>query len=405
MKYSYSPSKLIKIKEQILKDHTVEGVEDGFEVDEELLKLVGHIVSLPPEKLNRYIMILTKKDMKRVAAYIPHNFYGVDLTNLFMAFIQRENEELDHIIFDQWQEAFETKACNLFLAGLVDNSEGFRTMLNDYSISESFFKEMLEAAYIPIFLGPKIAQSGQIGRLKEDEELWGIRTNSRLYKEICDVFYTFCTELDYLDESDEMLCAIARKYINVRGHRLQKPLLINILEKLSVGELEKLPKLAQCFLQITGERNSEKFNDFFQGVSDGLIQKYISWTNIITLNEVFGYDERSNFWKRYNYLSVRRYKASQSVLMETEEYYISEFLGTGMGPIYYYKRDFFEENELRKHFLYSTNPELRSFIYSLWGKPDNKEINIFRQTHQGYWQDSSRRFIASKNITNRNLLS
>ena len=405
MKYSYSPSKLIKAKEIVFLEHTGEGPRWEFEEDEELLKLIGHIANLSSDKLGSYVTALTKKDMKKVAAYIPHNFYNVDLTNLFKAFIQRENDELDRIIFDQWQEAFESKACNMFLSGLVDNSKGFRTILNDHSVSAGFYKEILEAVYIPMFLGPRIAQNGHISALKKDEEFWGIRTNSRLYKEICDVFYTFCNESDYLDESDDSLCAIARKYINVRSHNLQKPLLINLLEKLSVGELEKLPKLAQFYLQITGERNTEKFNGYFQDVSEGLIQKYVSWTNIITLNEVFGYDERSNFWKRYNYISVKRYKASQSVLMETEEYYISEFLGTGMGPYYFYKKEFFEDRKLRRLFLNSSNQALRSEIYSLWGKSYYKDIHLFRDTHQGYWQDRARQFIAVKKITNRNQLS
>ena len=153
--------------------------------------------------------------------------------------------------------------------------------------------------------------------------------------------------------------------------------------------------LIDICLHHTGDINTKKFNNYFVNAPLTIRQKYVNWVNIRKLEITFGNDERSAYWKTYEFINVTKYSFSNSLVMECQNHYIIEFLGAQMGPIYIYNREIFEKH-IVQWLRQSSNSELRSLLYQT-----RDQYALYRKAHLGYWQADVSATIRKYNITHR----
>ncbi len=384
MDFSFTPRRLIQAREDIAIQHPLEREVVLATPDDDLYKLITRLAALEKYQVKKNALALSNKDVQRVTAYLPFNHYKVNMTNLFDIFMYRSTKELCELLYSQWQDSFSNKECNEFLRKLLNYDEKFIMLMRKNNLPEEMFVKLLESKNIPLFFGSMLKSSlGIKSTLAEKVKYWGIRDDSRLFKMIQFLFYTFCLRDDYLMISQPALLAIVKQY-GTTDIRILKQFLINFLKELKLSELEKHSELAKYLETQTGKHRTDKFNQFFSGVDEKLVEKYINWLNIQIINEVFGYDERSMFWKQYKFLHIDKYKSSNSVVMEMKNYYATEFLGKAMGPIYFYDKQVFDE-KVRRWFVYNNNADLRSLLYNHQELCADREVHKKPNGDEYYW--------------------
>lgn len=383
MDFTYIPRRLIQAREDISIQHPLEREVTLSAPDDELYKLIMRLVSLKKYQVKKNALALSKKEIIRVTNYLPYNHYQINMTNLFEIFKYRSTQELCEILYGAWQDSYNNKDCNEFLIQLLKYDEKFIMLMRNNNLQEEIFEKMMNSN-IPLFFGGMLKKSlGMKSTLANRVKIWGIREDSRLFKEIQFLFYTFCARDDYLAVYESTLLAVVKQYGD-SDIKILKRFLINFLQELKLSELENYSGIAKYLETKTGKSRTEKFNQFFSGVDEKLVEKYINWLNIQIINEVFEYDERSRFWKQYKFLHIDKYSSNNSVVMEMKDYYATEFLGRAMGPIYFYDKKTFDDY-VRIWFKYKNNADLRSLLYNNPQLYKRREVHKKPNGDEYYW--------------------
>lgn len=392
MNFNYVPKRLIQSKEDIVILHANKRTPVTVQPNNDLMTLITRLVSLELYQIKKNALALTEEETMKVAGYLPYNYYNVEMKNLFLVFQYRSNKRLCEILYNEWQDSYTNSDCNKYMKELLNDNEKFILTIRDKHLNESDFKDYLSSDDIAIRFGKETAKYHfKVGTsLKDKLNYFGIRSDSRLYHDCEFMFYTYCSKADYIAAGKNELLAIIKKY----GPVPLKEFLKNFLSKLELKEMQKFTDLAKYLTTQTGENHSEKFNSFFKGFDDLLIEKYVDWINVYKVYQYFGDDERSMFWKQYKFRDVKRYAYSNAVVMEFKRYYAVEFLGYNMGPIYIYEKDIFE-NTVRRWFSIFNNTDLRSQLYH------SAHLYFYRKAHQGYWQYDVNDVLLRNRITER----
>ena len=400
MNFSFVPRKLIQAREDIAIQHPIEHEVASITPDDDLYRLITRLASLEKYQVKKNALALSNKEMQKVTAYLPFNHYKVNMANLFDIFIYRSNQELCELLYSQWQDSFSNKECNDFLVKLLGFDEKFIMLMRKMNLPENIFLKVIQSNNIPLFFGNMLKNSSGVkSTLADKVKYWGIRDDSRLFKMIQFLFYTFCTRDDYLMVPQATLLSVVKQYGSA-DVRILKQFLINFLLELKLSELEKHTELAKYLETQTGKNRTDKFNKFFDKVDPVLVEKYINWLNIQIINEVFGYDERSLFWKQYKFLHIDKYLNSNSVVMEMKNYYATEFLGKGMGPIYFYDKKTFDE-KVRRWFIYNNNSDLRSLLFNHQELCIRREVHMKPNGDELYWCREVHRILVSNRMTEK----
>lgn len=397
---------LMKAKEEIISRHT--GIGESLQVTADLgiMNMIKRLVSLSKDKAGEEALLLTKRNLEVIVKYLPHNYYKVQMDNLFLIYRLRCNLKLGWLLFFEWQNAYDNYECNEFLKTFVEESSDFEEIMNLNHFTIQKFRDIISSDNIPIAYGKAAValKDLQLKKLKEKLGYLGIRESSRLSEDCNALFYVFCTEKDYLEIREKEVLVFVEKCDDI----IRKKFLENFLEKLSLLYLKKFNRIAEYFIQITGENYSKKFNSYIGFLDSVLIRKYADWINIYKINKIFGDDERSAFWDKYHYKQVTKYIYSDSVVMEFERYIAVEFLGRSMGPLYIYEKEYFEKY-VRKVFKTRRydNMELRSYLLNQTDYLKNAEkldkikgIRLVHLPNPG-WQSKFHGVLVKNHITER----
>lgn len=362
MKFSFSPKRLIQSKNNILITHSHTNNPAPVKPSKDLMKLIQRLVVLELYELKRNALSLTNKEMIMVTSYLSHNYYDVNMNNLFEIFKYRSNERLCHILFNQWQDSYDNNELNQYIRKLLKIDEKLIMLIRKNHTDEMEFDRFLKEGQIPINYVKMIMDYPFEGKLnlKQKLEYFGIRKESRLTYDCEFLYYTLCNRNDYLYVKETDLLIVVKKY----NESQLKCFLKNLLKNLSLKDLNNLLGIARYLQTKVGENYSKKFIDFFSGFSAKIVQKYVDWINIGKIEEYFGEDERSMFWKNYRFVKVKKFPSSNSVVMEFKKHIVVEFLGRSMGPTYIYKKIYFEQN-VKKWFTRTShdNISMRRQLY------------------------------------------
>ena len=389
---TFVPKRLIEARADIVFKHRKLGEVIDITPNERLKKLIERFVVLEKTEVKKNALALTKEEVVMIVGYLPHNYFDVNMDNLFLVFDYRCTRWNCEILFYEWQNSYQNQQCNLYMKRQLQDNLDFIWMIHNKNLTEKLFGHILSAENIAIQFG-KACVKGEFPEnytLYDKMNYFSIRENTKLYYDIEFLFYTFCCRNDYLVAIKEELMRVIKKYENSE----KRSFLVNFLSVLNLEELDHFQELARYFNSILGEPTSEKAKLFFKGISDAIQEKYHDWLNRLKINQYFGNDERSRFWQQYKFLSVDKNRSSNSVVMEFKEYYAIEFLGDAMGPIYLYERGIFERNIINLMNWYN-NSELRSILYH------HSELYFERIVHIGYWQSKVDNILLKNHITEK----
>lgn len=148
------------------------------------------------------------------AAYIPFNYYDVDMTNLFMIFEARSGARLCDLLFTNWQNSYRNADCNRFMQNLISRDTDFLKLIRSYHLDERWFSSALTDQDIARrFIRELCGGKNYAGRtLAEKMKHWGISESSRLYLDCEFLFYTACSRDNYYEISKDSLMDIVVRY-------------------------------------------------------------------------------------------------------------------------------------------------------------------------------------------------
>lgn len=364
MKFVYTPNNLIKTREKIAREHNIVSKETYVTyTKEEIKNLIFRVVGWEKYSVKMNAYSLRDDEVKALIDYIPRNEYGVNLENIFMVYKYRKTEVMDAILYFQWQDYYSNVECNNFIIDLLKYDEKFILFIRNKGLTESAMIKVLSSNNIISALGKEIYDDGRKKGYLSIEKMilnHGIRKESRLSIDIISNFYSYCDRKAYLGVLPEDLLGI------IKGYSVEqlKGFLYNFLTEMKLNDLEKYTLLLNYLEGITGSKGTERFRKFFDTFSELLVYKYIQWVGNKKL-EILN-TERYQFWKQFEKLSETKiYQRSNSIVMEFEDVYISEFLGKAMGPIYVYDKEYFDK-KIKKYFSSESNAKLRSLLYNKW---------------------------------------
>lgn len=402
--FSFMPSRLMQARTEIEKIHTNERNIRNFHEMKFLEEFIVGLVVTKEKNLKIKALSLSDKELIMVVEYLPYNSFKVDMKNLYQIFRYRTSVLLCEILYKQWQGSYDTKDCNKFISELIDQDMNFSKMFSAFSMGIKDYQEILNSksvvkSYTNLLKKKQLQQKSE---LEEWSKSVGIENESRLFYDLQSLFYTYCGKEVYLDMDKMNLLDVVSRY---RDADLTL-FLANFLEKLTLRELQAFDMLAVKLSKRLGDSMGVICRNIFSEIPEQLYIKYKDWINTNTINKVFGNDERSRFWKQFRFVSVKKIPYSDSVIMEFEDKYVTEFLGRAAGPMYFYEKGIFEE-KICKIYRTSTNQELKNIIFKYWKNQENqvmKENLIWdRKEHQPSpgWQSKVEYFLIRNNITKK----
>lgn len=399
MEFSFFPKRLKAVQREVSVLH--KNIDESVKIsaDDELEHLIRSLTELDNDNdLAWKANMLTNQEVYRIAAYLPYNYFHVNMRNLFCIFIVRSGKRLFQILYNQWQNSYDNESCNEFIHSLLKNNEDFREYVKEKHLNVDRLADIFYDQNIVIGFGSEVTgyYFKEKRTLAEKFEYFGIHSDSKLYKDCLDVFYTFCGKEDYLEADKNEILNIVKKY-ELRQQPLLKIFLKNFLGKLNLQELADFQDLARYFEAVIGDSKNLKadYKYFFKDLPEDVVAKYMDWINRCKIEKYFGDDERSNFWKQYRFEQVKKFEKSNAVVMKFGEYIAVEFLGERNGPIYFYPRMYFEK-KLEGQFLLLENIPMRKYLLheSQYKEEDRKE-------HRGYWEYNVENYIIKHHITRK----
>ena len=195
----YYPSKLSMIKNKIVREHEKTAEIPEIKKDDDLKKLIMQIVKLDSKSVKAYSLSMNDVDVLRVATYLPHNYYGVSLHNLFLVFNYRSNPKNCNALYKEWQNSYNSKNCNDFIVDLLQTDNNMIDVISKYNYQGEEYLTILKKANKPVAFGRLCLDHTFPASytLKRKSEYYGIGTDSKLFHDMETLFYTFCNKKDY----------------------------------------------------------------------------------------------------------------------------------------------------------------------------------------------------------------
>lgn len=389
MSFKFIPNRLINAKNEISKVHSRVN-NSKFVYAEKEKKIIKKVIGWQKEQIRVKVLTLTAEELIIIASYLPYNFDHVKLDNLFEVMDLSFNLQIGKALFVQWQYSYKNLECNMYMASLIEKNSELSELFKDHGYDKNIIIEVLKSQEILFDYGKMLLKYSKGNDLQDKLDFYGVGVNTMLRGDCVRYYYMFCGAKQYLDNKSKII-EIVSSYDDIH----KRMFLLNFVNVLSLEELLKFGEMADfCTSSLTGNIDSNKYNRFFDDVSEYIENKYRNWINSCRIVEFFGTDERSVFWKRYRFISVQKNAKHGMISMECSDYYITEFLGKGMGAMYIYDKKVYKES-VTKWMAFCNTPELKSKMYH----NENLALRRFIHLPQPGWQYDFKNFILSKKIT------
>lgn len=266
----YIPARLIKEKDYIKQKHPFSDKEIlSIEPSDALKRLVEMVAAMPPHYVKQKAYALTYREALFLVGYIPQNYYHVKLDNLFDVFLYRADKNMCMVFFNEWQNAYDKLECNLFIQKIIHSFEPLLAVYMDYHYTEKMVNEMLKAASIPSWFGRHCIRHDTASSSFEHQlAFYGINRETRLYKDIQYLFFTYCHRKDYLEAQKAKLQSIVEQYILEKTN--VSLFLTNFLTELALSDLRQFSDLARVLEKNTGSNGTEKQRRFFENYPEAM---------------------------------------------------------------------------------------------------------------------------------------
>jgi hypothetical protein len=261
MDFSYTPSRLIEAANDIALQHRKQREVNYSTPNDKLRLLIERIVALELYQVKQNALALPEDDVLSVAGYLPHNYYNVDMKNLFLVFNYRSSQQACEVLYEQWQSSYDNDQCNQYMREQLQTNERFIMLMREHNISETTFDDILSSEIIPSRFGMECVkrQFPNNYSLINKMNYFGVQGNTRLYHDCQFLFYTFCNKQDYLAANKSELLVVIQQYEEVA----LKKFLYRFLEFLTLAELEQFFEMARYFSVSLGGIDTPKGETFF----------------------------------------------------------------------------------------------------------------------------------------------
>lgn len=412
----YKPHLLSETRKYIEKEHPlrVVGGEEPLKAGNRLEELVHRICALPGSRLHRYVLTLTETDFCLLAGYLPHDFYKTGWDKIRDIVKEHSSKEVMQALLQEWQYRYDHAACNAFLKDVAGNDKFMKAVLNKAHLA--FLPQILDGDDIPTALGHAICGM-KLTVLKgmqfaQKLSYFGIGDRTPLYSKCLELFYTFCTLEDYRAAGQDKLLQIIKKYDAPTGKRFMRNFILAMQSTAKrrpyggIGfplELDKYPNIESQLALRTGRVGTTQFEEYFRDkifsdTNGEVRQIFINWVNRRSIDQFFGTDERSRFWRTYEMESVEKKRYSDCIVMHFGEWAGIEFLSG-------------EDPKNKKYGAFYLMPEEIYKEHGGWAADhhDNtklkSELNnnlaawqIEKLAHRGYWQGPFEYAMRSKGV-------
>ena len=153
MFFSFTPKKLIEAANDVAIVHKKQRDVLDYSPNDSLKELIERIVALELFQVKKNAYVLSEDEVLQIAGYLPHNYYGVDMQNLFLVCNYRSNSEMCKVLFEQWQSAYDNKQCNQYMREQLIVNEHFIILMHGHHLEESLFDDVLKSDSIPTRIG------------------------------------------------------------------------------------------------------------------------------------------------------------------------------------------------------------------------------------------------------------
>jgi hypothetical protein len=274
------------------------------------------------------------------------------------------------------------------MASLTKENEQFRNVLEEHHFVPADMIKVLDSNLVLQEFGRMILRGRSDGEtLDERLRYFFIHENSMLYKDCKKYYFIYCNKEDYIREKSNLQSEMG-SYDEIN----RKLFLINFLDKFTDLELMEYSNFAMYCQIMSGEVDTIRYRNFFSEISSEIEKKYRNWINRAQIDQFFGKDERSVFWKNYQFVSVKKNTKHNMVILECMDFYITEFLGKANGAMYIFDKRTYRNTISYWLQKYSTS-DLKSHLYN------DEKLAIQRLTHSGEWQSRFKKCILQYHIT------
>lgn len=387
--FKFTPNRLIQARDEIIQIHSKTNITK-FSYNNKEREVIQKVLGWKKEQIKVKYLTLTTDELIIIASYLPYNYDGINMENLMEVISRAYTSLLGDILIFQWHYSYKNKECNIYMASLLEINSEFKQSLGKYEYDLNRFLKVLKSPNTLVEFGKMLLHYSNGNTVEEKLKLHNIGVNTRIYADCLQYFYIYCRSRDYFNNYSQLLNII-------RGYDAsnRKMFLINFVNEISFVELTKCNDIANfCSAYLTGEIDTSKYIRYFEDVPKETEMKYRNWINSYNIEKFFGTDERSVFWRKYRFISVQKDYQHGMISMECDNYYITEFLGKGMGAMYIYDKEVYR-NTVKMWMRYYTTTELKSKMYQ------NVEVAVRRFVHlpQPGWQYDFRNYIIWNKIT------
>ncbi|MCQ2495758.1 MAG: hypothetical protein MJ131_04110 [Lachnospiraceae bacterium] len=216
----------------------------------------------------------------------------------------------------------------------------------------------------------------------------GVIRDTALYKE-CMVYYVvICSSDEYRNIGEAELYNIAEGFTP----EMRRKLLINMVSNMDTVQLRKFAKLVGLFKDVTGEKDSERYNRCFEDLAPQYQTRYATWLNQYIITESLGKSAVADFWYNYAGKIAVRQLPSGCLMLEFNRFVVIETIDDNAA--YFYGTDYFRANVIPNIAGMEQENLLVDFLKNKTEMGGQQPLN-WRRAHIGDWQFPVRDYLST----------
>lgn len=364
-----TPTRLAQVVRGVCTQHPLPGQLQTDLPTNSLHELVGRIQKTPPEELEDFAALLTRRQRQNLCRYLATNSFHVDLDKISAVIWPGMEPACFSILFQVWQNY---PGCThaISLLGRYDMPP-YRP--EEFPVAQGLL-HFWGTSSNPVDAVVTSLRNTEISRpLSERFAALGLKTSSSLALHAMRRFFCQAQPEEFRTEGDKSLCWLLLQPAS-KGDQA------NIILRL-LACAEQMPELLTLF------NRTYTIASGLWGPADGgsfpsdwprLRLMYRWWQNYHQLSSALtGDKDRISYWQRYLHRCTCIRSAKHKLLiLRFSDYVVTEF--EDVGPVYLFSSGYYDE-QVMPHVPQCSNSSLRSWLF-------NESQYLAREVHSGNWQ-------------------
>lgn len=369
-KFSYPPLELAKALEKVKEKHIdrAKAIKRGFD-HKKIEAIVEKVNNLKENEIERFAYSSKIEDVFIVAYCFANETYRMDSYNASSVLDFRMNNKIFKLVYENFQKYY-TDASNCSYFKRLFSKANENNVIRIETAQMKFLIEALDRDNLLEFLLRRTSRT--YASLTEMYGSFNFNPNLRLAIDCKKYIYIYCDKKYYLKSDKISIIEVMESYSQNEIRGFAK----NYLGKLMMNEFEAI--IMEQLHSSIGSPENHKYKYYWDGIDEKSRQKYKKWFNLQNIQNMFGDDERSVFWKRYvdSMVDSKVVKREGQGFFDFGNFVVVEFKSLG-NAAYIYSKSYYKEN-IEK---YTEYPNTRSNTFF-----KDRNACLDRIIHNGSWQ-------------------